>query len=43
MLKVFFTLTQKLTPMLRVNATAQKTPSRVINIGSVDGLNVPAN
>jgi 2-deoxy-D-gluconate 3-dehydrogenase len=38
--KSIFYLTQKLTPMLRVNATSE-TPSRVINIGSVDGLNVP--
>ena len=38
--KSIFYLTQKLTPMLSVNATSE-TPSRVINIGSVDGLNVP--
>lgn len=37
---VFF-LTQKLLPMLEKNATAQD-PSRVINIGSVDGLQAPA-
>jgi 2-deoxy-D-gluconate 3-dehydrogenase len=38
--KSIFYLTQKLTPMLSANATSE-TPSRVINIGSVDGLNVP--
>ncbi len=37
---VFF-LTQKLLPMLEQNATAED-PSRVINIGSVDGLQSPA-
>jgi NAD(P)-dependent dehydrogenase (short-subunit alcohol dehydrogenase family) len=44
-----FTLTQKLMPMLEKAAvrtqdseTAFDDPSRVINIGSVDGLRVPA-
>jgi len=36
---VFF-LTQKLLPLLRKNATAED-PSRVINIGSVDGIKTP--
>ena len=39
--KTIFYLTQKLTPILTVNATIDD-PSRVINIGSIDGLNVPA-
>ena len=38
--KSIFYLTQKLTPMLSLKASAED-PSRVINIGSVDGLNVP--
>ena len=37
----FFFLTQKLTDLLKANATKED-PSRVINIGSIDGLNVPA-
>lgn len=44
-----FTLTQKLLPMLEKAAvrtegseTSFDDPSRVINIGSVDGLKVPA-
>lgn len=37
---VFF-LTQKLLPLLEVGATAED-PSRVINVGSIDGLGVPA-
>lgn len=37
---VFF-LTQKLLPMLEKNATAED-PARVINIGSVDGIQAPA-
>ena len=37
---VFF-LTQRLLPMLEKNATSED-PSRVINIGSVDGLTAPA-
>ena len=37
---VFF-LTQRLLPMLETNATSDD-PSRVINIGSVDGLTAPA-
>ncbi len=37
---VFF-LTQKMLPLLEKNATAED-PSRVINIGSVDGLQAPA-
>lgn len=44
-----FTLTQKLLPMLENAAvrtegseTSFDDPSRVINIGSVDGLKVPA-
>ena len=39
--KSIFYLTQKLTPMLTVKASADD-PSRVVNIGSIDGLNVPA-
>ena len=39
--KSLFFLTQKLTEMLKVRAT-NNDPSRVINIGSIDGLNVPA-
>ena len=39
--KTIFYLTQKLTPILTVNSTIDD-PSRVINIGSIDGLNVPA-
>ena len=38
--KSIFYLTQKLTPMLKINSSLEN-PSRVINIGSVDGLNVP--
>jgi NAD(P)-dependent dehydrogenase (short-subunit alcohol dehydrogenase family) len=38
--KSIFYLTQKLTPMLAVNSSLED-PSRVINIGSVDGMNVP--
>lgn len=36
-----FTITQLLTPLLSARATASS-PSRIINIGSVDGLRVPA-
>ncbi len=39
--KSLFFLTQKLTEMLKVRAS-DSNPSRVINIGSIDGLNVPA-
>jgi len=39
--KSIFYLTQKLTPMLSMKAAVDD-PSRVINIGSIDGLNVPA-
>ena len=39
--KSLFFLTQKLTEMLKVRASSNN-PSRVINIGSIDGLNVPA-
>lgn len=39
--KSIFYLTQKLTPMLGLNACVED-PARVINIGSIDGLNVPA-
>ena len=39
--KSLFFLTQKLTEMLKVRAT-NNDPSRVVNIGSIDGLNVPA-
>ena len=39
--KSIFYLTQKLTPML-INQASVDDPSRVINIGSIDGLNVPA-
>jgi 2-deoxy-D-gluconate 3-dehydrogenase len=38
--KSMFFLTQKMTALLKVNAT-EENPSRVINIGSIDGLNVP--
>lgn len=40
-LKRVFQLTQALTPLLEASAT-KDSPSRVINIGSVDGLRVPA-
>ena len=39
--KSLFFLTQKLTEMLKIRASRDD-PSRVINIGSIDGLNVPA-
>ena len=39
--KSIFYLTQKLTPILKIKASIED-PSRVINIGSIDGLNVPA-
>ena len=39
--KSIFYLTQKLTPML-ANQASIEDPARVINIGSIDGLNVPA-
>ena len=39
--KSIFFLTQKLKSLLKTNATIDD-PSRVINIGSIDGLNVPA-
>lgn len=39
--KSIFYLTQKLTPILAKQASAED-PARVINIGSIDGLNVPA-
>ena len=39
--KSIFFLTQKLKSLLKTNATNED-PSRVINIGSIDGLNVPA-
>tara|TARA_B100000767_G_C19726415_1_gene519691 strand:- start:292 stop:1095 length:804 start_codon:yes stop_codon:yes gene_type:complete len=39
--KSVFYLTQRLTSMLK-SAGNQEDPSRVINIGSIDGLNVPA-
>ena len=38
--KTIFYLTQKLTPMLLANSSLES-PSRVVNIGSVDGMNVP--
>ncbi len=38
--KSIFFLTQKLLPLLRAGATAED-PSRVINIGSIDGLKTP--
>tara|TARA_Y200000002_G_C22563657_1_gene613560 strand:- start:193 stop:990 length:798 start_codon:yes stop_codon:yes gene_type:complete len=38
--KSIFFLTQKMTPLLKLNAT-EEDPSRVVNIGSIDGLNVP--
>ncbi|CAI6342521.1 unnamed protein product [Periconia digitata] len=40
-LKRVFQLTQTLTPLLSAAASAS-TPSRIINIGSIDGLRVPA-
>jgi NAD(P)-dependent dehydrogenase (short-subunit alcohol dehydrogenase family) len=36
-----FTITQLLTPLLEAGAGNGTSPSRVINIGSVDGLSVP--
>ena len=39
--KSLFFLTQKLTDLLKANGNKED-PSRVINIGSIDGLNVPA-
>lgn len=36
-----FTITQSLTPMLEA-AASKEDPARIINIGSVDGLKVPA-
>ena len=39
--KSIFYLTQKLTPILKTKASIDN-PSRVINIGSIDGLNVPS-
>jgi 2-deoxy-D-gluconate 3-dehydrogenase len=39
--KSLFFLTQKLSSLLKTRATLAD-PSRVINIGSIDGLNVPA-
>ncbi len=39
--KSIFFLTQKFKKILNVNAS-QEDPSRVINIGSIDGLNVPS-
>lgn len=36
-----FTITQALTPLLEAGATPES-PSRIINIGSIDGLRVPA-
>ena len=38
--KSMFFLTQKMTALLKSNAS-EENPSRVINIGSIDGLNVP--
>ena len=38
--KSMFFLTRDLTPALIKNATDDE-PSRVINIGSIDGINVP--
>ena len=39
--KSIFFLTQELAPLLRVNGTIED-PSRIINIGSIDGMNVAA-
>lgn len=36
-----FTITQQVTPLLEA-AASQEDPARIINIGSVDGLNVPS-
>jgi NAD(P)-dependent dehydrogenase (short-subunit alcohol dehydrogenase family) len=41
-LKSPFYLTRAALPLLKVNAT-QDDPSRIINIGSIDGIGVPAN
>ncbi|KAF2502876.1 short-chain dehydrogenase/reductase-like protein sdr [Lophium mytilinum] len=40
-LKRVFTITQQVTPLLEAAATPED-PARVINIGSIDGLRVPA-
>jgi NAD(P)-dependent dehydrogenase (short-subunit alcohol dehydrogenase family) len=37
-----FTITQQLTPLLEAAAAQAGNPARIINIGSVDGLRVPA-
>ena len=39
--KSIFFLTQELAPLLRVKGTIDD-PSRIINIGSIDGMNVAA-
>jgi 2-deoxy-D-gluconate 3-dehydrogenase len=39
--KSIFFLTQELAPLLRINGTIDD-PSRIINIGSIDGMNVAA-
>ena len=39
--KSIFFLTQELAPLLRINGTPDD-PSRIINIGSIDGMNVAA-
>tara|TARA_B100000902_G_scaffold62839_1_gene69736 strand:- start:100 stop:897 length:798 start_codon:yes stop_codon:yes gene_type:complete len=39
--KSIFFLTQELAPLLKVNASSED-PSRVVNIGSIDGMNVAA-
>lgn len=38
--KGVFAVTQKFLPLLRVNATAED-PSRIVNIGSVEGMEIP--
>jgi len=40
--KSIFLLTQACLPLLEANATSEN-PSRVINIGSINGINVPAH
>ncbi len=39
--KAVFSLTQALTPLLEATAASAGEPSRVVNIGSMDGLHIP--
>lgn len=41
-LKRVFQLTQAVTPLLEAASSSPTSPARIINIGSVDGLRVPA-